>query len=737
MSRSILARCFTLVAVALLLAAPAAQADVRINSVKIISKVPIAKNVFEYVAQAKVQNTGPTVTELRATATSRDAATVLLDAAVIANNVPSGNTSTADTIRFRGGNSAPNKLQWRVLTRTDLALDGIARTGTPAFAGASVEATVSRDLSGTAAADWGRPNVEAFAGGTTDANGRFSVPVVILAPTDFVTIRVTGANGAVLGAIVGHASDLIAANGGRANTTTDAQTSRLVVSPFSTSAWALGLQALIDGLQNAGTRIVSEAQWRSLLQIADTWAILGRAVYIKAMIESPALTRPAGFTNTLDFATRDSSAEAFRKSLQIEGPAVFAAGLSDLLGAVSVAYAGLAAPSSLYIYDGDPKNGLTRLGGERFDFNADGTGSHQAWREITPFTWQVDAAGRIAVSYTDTVPYLSLANAPPAYPCEAIAGQASVAIYAVSDVLTRMHDAGPTALLVNSTRRYRYEYVECPQFGPTIEETSVRETSASVGVTGLANLGFTFPLSGRSYGALFYLTGFSQYYSQAGLGEPSAEAAADILDFNADGTGRLRRFGMTFTWALNASRELDVQFANGDSMHMRHIATTGGVHNTWLTANVSGQPRLGTTSLIPLDGSRIEPGANGLTLRNGLGEEQTFFFTPPVGSQIDLVANSDGTGCRRFVPDVGPTTFSLADWYLVSNRLEYNYGSRRTSGRYYEPLMYVPARTLNDLSTGGWITLENLWFGTPYDAATTPARTQFLRNLGPAMPCSN
>jgi hypothetical protein len=740
MRSSRVAHCLLPVALALI-ATSAAHASVRINSLNIISKVEIAKNQFEYVAQAKVQNTGPAVAELRATATSRDAATVILDAAVTANNVPSGNSAPVDTITFRGGPSAPNKLQWRVLTRTELALEGIARTGTPAFAGASVEATVSRDNSGTAATDWGRPNIETFAGGTTDINGRFSVPIAILAPTDFVTIRVTGPNGSVLAAIVGDASDIIAANGGRSNTTTDAQSSRLVISPFSTSAWALGLQALIDGLQTAGTRIVSEAQWRSLLQISDSFAILGRATYIKVLTENPALTRPTGFTNTFDFATRDSSAEAFRKSLQLEGPALFAPGLQDLLATLSVPYSTAAVPATLFVYQGDPKNSNTRIAAEQYDFRPDGTGSRQNWAETVPFTWQLDSAGRIEVTYLDSEPdaNVALASVPPGYPCSAIAGQARIAVYDVADELTRMHDAGPTALLVNSSRRQRYEWLECPQFGPTIEEAPVRETSANVGVASLSNAGFNFAVSGRGFGAFFFLTGFGQFASQAGIGAgPPIEIAADILDFAADGTGRLRRYGTTFTWALNAQREMDLQFSNGDSMRMRHLATTSGIHSVWLTGTAaSGLARLGVSALIPLDGSRIQPGTDGLTLRNGIAEEQNFFFTPPVGSQIDFVAKSDGTGCRLFVPDVGPTTFQSADWYLNGNRFEYKYGSTRRLGRYYEPLMYVPARSLNDLSTGGWITIENLQIVTPYDASTIPGRTQFLRNLGPAAPCSN
>lgn len=741
MSRSTLARCFTPVAIALLLMTPGAQADVRINSVKVLSKVEVSKNFFEYVAQAKVQNLGPAVAELRATATTRDPGTVILDGSVNALSVPSGNSSPADTIRFRGGPSAPNKLRWQVLARTDLALEGIATTGTPAFAGAAVQATVSRDLSGTAAADWGRPNVETFAGGTTDANGRFTVPVVILAATDFVTIRVTGPNGAVLAGIVGHASDLIAANGGRSNTTTDAQSSRLAISPFSTSAWALGLQALIDGLQTAGTRIVSEAQWRSLLEISDSFAILGRAIYVKALIENPALTRPAGFTNTFDFATRDSSAEAFRKSLQNEDPALFASGLQDLLATVSAPYTAAEVPSALFVYQGDPKNSNTRIAAEQYEFRPDGTGSRQNLVDTVPFTWQLDSAGRIEVSYLDTEPdaLIALANVPAGYPCDAISGQARVALYDVADVLTRMHDAGPNALLVNSSRRQRYEWLECPQFGPTIVEAPVRETSSNVGVAGLRNAGFDFAVADRGFGGFFFLTGFGQFASQAGIGAgPPIEIAADILDFAADGTGRLRRYGTTFTWALNAEREMDLQFSNGDSLRMRHLATTSGIHSVWLTGTAaSGLARLGISALIPLDGSRIDPGSDGLTVRNGLQEEQNFFFAPPVGTQIDFVANSDGTGCRLFVPDVGPTTFQAANWYLNGNRFEYSYGPTRRSGRYYEPLMYVPARSLNDLSTGGWITIENLQFSTPYDPSTIPGRTQFLRNLGPAVPCSN
>jgi len=626
---------------------------------------------------------------------------------------------------------------------TQLTLSGVARTGTPPFVGAAVTATVSRDLSGNAAAAWGRPNVELFTGGQTDGNGRFSVPIAVLSPLDFVTIRVAGPDGAVLGGIIGNASDLISAAGGRSNLVADSQTSRLTISPYSTSAWALGLQALIDGLQTAGNRITHEAQWRSLLRMSDTWAIQARAVYIKALVENPGLPRPTGYTDTFALALKDSTADEFRKQLQVAAPALFSAGLQDLLSSVSVPYAPSSLPPTLYVYVGDPKNG-SGLAATKFQFFTDGTGTRQTERKTIPLNWQVDTAGRIAIAYQDT-PTEIIADVGSEYPCgQPPAGQVRALYFDESEVLARMHDGGATALVVKVAARARQEFPDCPQYGPFFYDTVPSEASSSVGVNALSNLGFPRTFAGASFGSLLYLTDIiSERPDAAGFGDAYNDRGADILDFHLNGSGQLRRKGTTFNWQLTPERELELQFANGDVVRMRHLADFGGIHSVWMTATLSGGPRIGRGVLVPLDDEQITPGPDGMTLRNGLGEEQAFFSATSQGVKLDFSARADGTGCRKSVFDTGAVTFQPATWVTNGRRFEFDYyssfvdPSRYRGSRYLEPLRFVPARSLNDLSTGGWITIENLQFlgQEPYDPATTPGRLQFMRHLGPASAC--
>ncbi len=723
----------------LLASATTLHAEVLVRGINVVTATRLNATTTEYVARVRLQNKGPAVTEVRLTATSSNPDFTIVDGSIVTGPLAAfSNTETTDTISYRTTRRNRPTLAWQVLSQTNLTLSGVARTGTPLFVGATVEATVSRDLSGTAAADWGRPKIETFSGGQTDANGRFSVPVVILSPWDFVTIKITGAGGAVLGSVIGHASDLIVANGGRASVTTDAQFSRLVVSPLSTSAWALALQALGNDPPGSYDRVASEDQWRTLLQISDAWATLGRAAYIKAIIQNPGLTRPAGFTDTLDFATRDSSADTFRKSLQIEAPTLFDSGLQDLLATVNAPYDPATVPATLYAYVGDPKNGFG-FTAQKYEFLPDGTGTRLVDRKIIPLTWQLDSAGRIAVQLQD-VGVENFPLVPAGYPCATLGSQVRAYEFEDSYSLTRVHDAGATSLVVFTAIRGRTEYPDCPQFGPQYYDGRTFEFSAIVGVSTLANQAFPFSLGGRGFAAYVPLTDINVppagVSNSAGLN--AIDLSADILDFNAGGTGQLRRDGTGFTWQLTVDRELDLLFANGDTARMRHLATTGGLHSVWITGQTGGTDRLLRTVLIPLDGSVIPVGANGLAVRTGLAEEQTT-FSPSGGTQLDWIANSDGTGCRRTMSEIGPAGYQSALWSAANGRLDFDYyqSSIYAGSRYYEPLLYVPLRPLNDLSSGGWIVIENLRVrgNATYDPATTPGRLSFLRDLGPAVPC--
>lgn len=728
---------------AALTAAPPASAEIIVEGLRIVSARRVSQNTFEYVAAVRVNNSGPVVADARLTATGRGPFTMVLDGSVRMTSVPNGRSVSRDTIRFRQPFLVPSALTWSVGTLTQLKLSGIARTGTPPFVGATVTATVSRDLSGRSVAVWGRPNVEQFTGGQTDGNGRFSVPVAVLSPLDFVTIRVAAPDGAVLGGIAGNASDLIAAAGGRSNLVTEAHTSRLTISPFSTSAWALGLQALIDGLQNAGNRITHEAQWRSLLRISDTWAILARAVYIKALVENPGLPKPTGYTDTFALALKDSTADEFRRQLQVAAPALFAAGLQDLLSSVSVPYVPAAVPATLYVYAGDPKNGLG-FAATKFQLSQDGTGTRQTERKTIPLTWQVDASGRIAIAYQDT-PTEGLADVDGSYPCgQPPSGQVRTLYFDESEVLARVHDGGAAALVVQAAARMRQEFPDCPQYGPLFRDTQPSEYSASVGVSALSNLGFPTTFAGKSFGSLLYLTDLiAERPGAAGFGDDALDRGADILDFETGASGRLRRNGMTFSWQFTPDRELELQFANGDVLRMRHLADSGGIHSVWTTAALSAGPRIGRGVLVPLDGERITPGPDGMTLRNGTGEELTRFTATSQGVLLDFSARADGTGCRKSVLETGTVGFQPATWVTSGPRIDFDYYSgfvdpgRYRGSRYLEPLKFVPARSFNDLSTGGWITIESLrFFGEdPYDPATAPGRLQFMRYLGPASAC--
>jgi hypothetical protein len=742
--------CFAVAFVAfVMLLGSQATAEIRVQGLQTQTVQQVAPNVFEYTAALRVRNSGPATSSTLVTAMTSSPSVRLIDAAVDAGALAANAAVvTSDTIRWQQTGRRAARFAWEIVSETPLTLDGIAKGGATAAAGLSVSAVVSRTNSGSAAQDAGRPVVEQFDGGTTGADGRFSVGIVVLAPQDFVTITLRGASGAVLGSIVGEAGDIIAAGGRRSSVIDDSSLDRLVVTPLSTAAWALALQAHSDGL-SAGDAIESEAQWQAAIRVMDNQAMLQRAVFVKVLLDDPSLQRPPGFTDAFELALRDSMADAFRIQLQSLAPARFAAALAELVTALAVPYVASEFPATLHQFEGDPKNGATRSI-VRLQLDADGTGAVLTTFDTEqPLTWTVDSAGRVAALVDDQTPVENFPIAPPGYPCGDPAVQVRALSYTHSIGFIRIFSGGRGADVVLAVGQGRTEFVDCPQFPPDIAPVDLfdlfgrTERSAQLAVRELPNQPFaTAELTNGSFAAEVVFAGNGG--SAAGLSADSL--GADVLRLAADGTGRTERTDKPFAWSVDAAGELVIGFDTGEINRFRRLAQVSGVASVLNTVTIGGAERLWRTILAPVDGAPFIVGPDGVGYRSGLGEEQ-IVFQPGSQSQvnIDYQLRADGTGCRRFVSDSTAPGAQPALWTTTGGRIDFDYYSALpatsttyAASRYFAPVRFVGPREFNDRSTNGYVVIENLRTsrGVPaFDPATRSGRLNFLRILGPAEGC--
>jgi hypothetical protein len=719
-----------------------AAAQVVVEGLRIVSARTVGRTTTEYVARLRLRNDGPEVSKAIIVAIDAGPGTTFIDGGIETGPLPAGKVSTSEeTVRFRQNRRFRYSAEWRVDSETMLMLSGVARTGLAPFTGARVVAEVSRVSSESAALALGRPLTEEFEGGVTDADGRYTVAIATVSPTDFVTLRVDGGGGSVLGGIVGVAGDIIAAAGGNSGEANEGQFDALRVTPISTAAWALGLQSL--ELLGDGDRFDTAEQWQAARQLTDGYSLLRRAAIIKALIENPALTRPAGFTNMLDLAARDSLSYAAQISLEVEASGLMLSNRDELLQELSQPWADSDIPPVLITYLGDPKN-ARGFAATELRLSPDGTGLVTGFSGSTPVSnWAVDASGRLRLTFNDEDPEVGLIDKGD-FPCPNPSGQVSALFFDQSQEITRVYGSGGTSDVSTTKSVTRIEYPDCPAAAPEIRESGINGYGSETAVATLSVVPFSeAELAGKRFGGTIMADGLSDYPS-VGAGA-SVDWAADLLDFLPGGNGQAVGAGLRFTWSVLPDGDLKIEFEGGEINRQRRVSIAGGYSTAITFANVEGEDRMLRTNLVPVDGSSILPGAAGVTWRLGSTEEQASYqaeFGVSGILQLDWILEPGGSGCRRQVvePPTARITFQPALWSVAGTRVDIDYfsGGGYNAARYYEPLLYVPKRPLDDNSSGGYIVIEKtLFLGQDrFDPATVPGRPAFLRELGPAEACS-
>jgi len=740
----------TVLAIATLVLASTAHAEVLVTQTNIIRTVVISPTVTQYTAQLRVKNDGPATSATRIVATAASKGVELRDRRVNVGALAARETAfTADTITWRQSGKGKARFDWNVQSRTPRVLRGFARTGAAtAFAGAEVVATVSHTNAGGVAARWGKPLVEQFtAAATTGTDGAYSIKLETLADSDFITLQAIGSGGVdLLGGVIGEAGALARAAGKFSTAVDSTRWPRLQLTPVSTAAWGAGVQAHLDIVQAAG-ELDSESEWAAARLRSDNAGLLQRAVTIKMLIENPSWPRNAGFVDMFDVAARDSAAQTAFDLVRANGSAAYSSAVQELIASFDVPFnAAALGGTTLWSYAGDARTNVGGFGASTLEFNADGTGSARNFDRMLPMTWQVQPSGRLLLNYSDTQPIVGLADVfegPGGYPCPVPpSGQVEVHYYAVDEEFAQVYADAGTAELMPTHRTTRNEFPDCPAANTTTAEILFSPIAVRMAVGTLPSQPFaSAELAGRVLASYVLMPGVAG--APAGFGQDGQFAS--LLQFNANGTGLAIRGNLAFTWQIEpTSGDLVLTYENGyvNTIHRLH-APVNGVHATLLSGEGAGFGMLARNQLIERDGALIVPGASGLRLRLGIGEEQNL-ITPPTPNQLQLewIAVSGGTGCRVQVQDTG-TVFIPATWTSPAGRIDFDYFSRVGGGysgsRYYEPIRYLPKRTLDDLSTGGYASFENLQFlgDPPYDTATEPARFQFVREIGPATSCSN
>ncbi len=541
--------------------------------------------------------------------------------------------------------------------------------------------------------------------GVTNADGTFEVELTGLNNSDFVTVAVIGLGGQTgiaLTSLAGDAGTLTAA-GGNDGTVGSDDVSALNVSALTTAFSVLAAEA-------QGSDITSMAQLEQIEPRVDSSTLLHLATSLTAIITDPAVSLPAGVSDTLSFSADAAVRQSFLDRLVTEQASEFDAAFTSTLESSADTFLGEVPSGSWHTtYIGNLLTNGTVVElqfGTANSVTYVGSGAGSA-------LWDIGADGILDVDFASPLQTTEseIQIEDPDNPGNFI--QATQRSFLTQFSLLRVREGLAADHVVMSFSGFS-NFPDYPQLGDTPTSTPFNVGLARVMFDESASFPFT-PLALAGSGLAV------DYFHQNNQSEGTLvdEFGFDTLDFEGDGTGSTRRRGFAFDWEILATGELSVVFANGDAARYRRLMSgEDQTHIGNLYYNLAGTgEKLNRTYFVPRDEAAGFDTASLLdrSFRSALATTNT--FTTSGLRVFDFVFSDAGVACRN--PD---SPFSTWTWSIVDGRMEL---FRQLSE--FSPAFF--SRTWQPLRIAGnryWVveTLQTSFDGSDpvVDASVTPGR---------------
>ncbi|WP_233077989.1 PKD domain-containing protein [Rheinheimera soli] len=430
---------------------------------------------------------------------------------------------------------------------------------------------------------------------TADAAGAFSLPLQadddetnLFADITASSVTVTGlefykfvpglnADAAVVeSSVASKLSSVIAGLFDSSELADDSSPNSIAINAVSTALYSL----IIAG--NGGVAPTDLDSFTLVEKSVSPDELIEAAAVVKLVAQGGAFALPEGVTNVLELLTNTEAYNSYVAAAEVTTPGIITTTIEAIIAdpelTPPVDESSLA---STYFEVFPAAEGFLSRGGNRYDFNADGTGAETYGRGVDEFDWEL-IDGVIELSYTgDTGPY--------SYPTTAV-GVAGL----TQEQVTQLRGAG-----FNQVEVRRIPYTASMKRIIEGEKTDTYRITSSVlelltpvqlpGGTIISTQGITLETTsdqllrnadklGDIKFAEADMAGdwvFEHYYY---AGDPDfgyAGMFADIFDVNADGTGMALVRDKSFEWEVNALGTFVLTFADGSSVQVIKLDQLG------------------------------------------------------------------------------------------------------------------------------------------------------------------
>ena len=413
-----------------------------------------------------------------------------------------------------------------------------------------------------------------------DANGNYLLEIQTQDLDNYVKVSATGGEGTegkgiALVSLLGEIGSLIESAGDDRTVGGEGETEANVTN-VTTARYVLAVEA------NGGEEISSDETMAEAEKSIDADELLEVAAVIKVVLDNPDYSLPEGVSDVVELVTNAEAYNTFVAEVTSENPEDNA--LTQAMDAIvkdPALVQGYTAENLARVYYGTfpAAPGFLSRGGDRYQFNADGSGSVANEQGAQSFTWQV-TEGEISVTYDEALTSFGY------YSAEAVLGvelasqwfdaTGSAQIGATrsekSVAFTRLVD-GQIIDTVSFETVYDIEYDMLGSGIAAPNEMGVEDSGQMLLRDAAASE--ALPIVAADLEDSWAVDSYYTYQISTYEGPQAVTGyAGDLLEFVEGGTGSAALSGRTFTWEL-VNNEVQVTFNDGTVLAAQKIDEAG------------------------------------------------------------------------------------------------------------------------------------------------------------------
>ena len=706
-----------------------AEAGATVQDRELVSKRRVGRATYEFTYRLTINNVGTTLNDVKVYVSCDAPGTTIVDDIAefgdIAENAVSTSTGTFSLRQNRRIPFDAECLQYEIGFATTVRLSGTATDRV--LSNATIIGTVIRPSSGRPVIDSGRPIIESFET-IADVDGNYELEVEAVTEDDFITLEAQGTGdqeGAVLTSSVGSVGALQEVGTSGSIIVGSGNLGALNITHITTAQ-----DELVRRL-NGGVPPTNDAEVAALQAQVDGAELLLLATAIKTVVDNPNVPLPPGINSTLELIRQDpATVTAFIQELQTTFPEEFETALVETADALQLGYTPDQVVGDLYAIQ--PAN-IPLQSSSAYSFNFDGNGGGNVIFSSgsSPTTWLIDSAGDIDITLLDPPVAESLPFC--VYPgqtssqCRALITTEAIRIVRLSDGI----DTDQVLILATVRTTYPDDPLPDEVVENTVSPYLVYLTFSDEGIIPVEPADIAGDRIALTY-----------FHADNGVGvgvQSDTTQGADLLTFNADGSGVTQRRGFDFTWSIDTLGAVSVDFPNGDSNRYLLFDDSDAARAVLVGSVAGGATKALTTSAIESDGVTEFTSA----MLEDRRYRAVWAIIDPERFQLDVfdfLFQPGGTGCRitgvdgQNIPrrmEWQSTPENFMDSFLFIGGFDFSYQRRAWQAIRVEPGILGDRYWVIEVPDFGNNVLDpNYVFADP---TTTPGRIsayEFIEDIG-------